>query len=463
MAKFFISLIVIASFGFIAADTARAQNELTLDDCIEIALANRATIIRARGNEDLARAQRLAALGAFLPRVNASYSYVKGKEYNIDPLNRAVVSSETVLDTTVINGQTAIDAIEVPTQIVETDEQDIGPSKRLGASADITLFSLSNIFGYAAAGAGVQAASLNVLASEQDLIYTVKQAYYAYLATMQNVTVQEQAVERSEEQLKLIQSRFDLGSASKSDVLKQKVQYGNDRLSLLQAQNAVVQTRADLSYTIGLDPQKDHNFSSSYESREAAGTLEGIIEFGLQNNPELLSQEAAATQTGRNVRAAYSEYLPTLNGFIDYQSFDGTQAFPFTIDFSSDQYTYGLSVNWNIFDGFRREYDITSAKVARNNARADLADQRNLTVSSIKTAYMDIERIKEQEEVAQENVDAAEEDLKITQEKYNLGAATILDLLESQVSLKQAQVQLIRASFDLNLAIARLDRALGRR
>ena len=56
-----------------------ATDVLTLDDCIELALQNRASIIAARGRESLAGATKRAALGAFLPRLNASYSYSKSK------------------------------------------------------------------------------------------------------------------------------------------------------------------------------------------------------------------------------------------------------------------------------------------------------------------------------------------------------------------------------------------------
>ena len=120
-------------------------------------------------------------------------------------------------------------------------------------------------------------------------------------------------------------------------------------------------------------------------------------------------------------------------------------------------------MNWNIFDGFFRERSLTSAKVGLNNARAALADQQNLVKQNIKTAFYDIEQQSEAKKVASENVAAAQEDLKITQEKYNLGAATILDLLDAQVSVKQAQVNLIQADFDLNLGIAQLDNAMGKR
>ena len=64
--------------------------------------------------------------------------------------------------------------------------------------------------------------------------------------------------------------------------------------------------------------------------------------------------------------------------------------------------------------------------------------------------------------VAQESVAAAEENMKIVQERYNLGAATILDLLTAQEDLKRAQVSYINSRFDLNLAIARLENAMGK-
>jgi outer membrane protein TolC len=70
--------------------------------------------------------------------------------------------------------------------------------------------------------------------------------------------------------------------------------------------------------------------------------------------------------------------------------------------------------------------------------------------------------LKQQRTVAEETVASATEDIKITQEKYNLGAATILDLLDAQVSLKRAEVSLISVDFDLNRAIASLEKSMGK-
>lgn len=442
--------------------------ELTLDICVELALEKRATIVRARGGADQAGAEKLAALGAFLPSVRASYSYGKGKTMDMSPARSFATGYATVLDTTWVidpilaDTQMAVDAVSLPTDFEFYDEQDEGPNKSWYIGADMYIFNAANFFNYAAASASSARAKLDVLASEQDLISSVKISYYAYLASVQNVDVQEEAVKRAEEQLKLIESRFELGSASKSDVLRQKVLAGNDQLSLLRAKNGVIQTRADLAYTIGLDPREDHQFATDYRIRKYTGTLDEAIGFSMSHNPRLLSGQKTTDQAKHMLRAAKSAYLPTLSASGSYRKFNGTQAFPYAFDYSNKSYSIGFSVSWGIFDGFMREQRVTNAMVFRNNSLADLADMRNSTVTRVKTSYLEIDQYKKQIEVSQENVAAAEEDLRITQEKYNLGAATILDLLTSQVSLKEAQVALIRVQFDLNLAIARLENAMGK-
>ncbi len=443
---------------------------LTLDDCIELALKNRASIIAARGRETLAKWDQRTALGAFLPRLDASYTYYETKETDIksdfEVSDRIwVKDSIPALDP---DGDSMIWVPIVRDSILDTriEQFDLPDQDRSGKTLDLSLnmslFNPSNFFSYAAAKANRAKAHLDVIDSEQNLIYVVKVSYYAYLAAVENLGVQEEAVKRSDEQLKLIQSKYELGSAAKSDVLKQKVQYGNDRLSLLQSQNLVATAHADLAYTIGVDPNSDVTFSTEYEPREFEGTLSQAIGFGLEHEPALLASHKVVDAARHSARSRWAEYLPRLNGFASLQWWDGTRGDTVIFDFSSRSATIGFGITYNIFDGFWRERNLSQARIAHNNARASLADLTNLVTRDIKTAYLETDQLREQRKVAGENVAAAQEDMKITEEKYRLGAATILDLLDAQVSLKEAQVQLIRADFDLNLAIAKLEEAMGK-
>jgi outer membrane protein len=425
------TLVILILGTLIGAGAGAQGNKMTLDDCIELALQKRASIIAARGAESLAKANQRSALGAFLPRIDASYNYSRGKETDIEPPD-------------------------------PVDEQDLGTSKSLSVTAGMSVFNLSNWFNYFSSRSARNAARLDVLNSEQDLIYSVKLSYYAYLAAVRWVEVQQSALARSEEQLKLIQSRFDLGSASLSDVLKQKVLSGNDQLALLRAKNSVVTSKATLAYTIGMDPSTDIEFSADYTVREIQGTVDEAISFGLLHEPGLLAARSNVSAASRGVKASYARYLPSVSASYSFTKFNGTQAFPAVFDYSSVTRRWGFGVSWNIFDGFGREGYVTSNKVYLNNARASLADIRNIVTRDIKTAYFEIEQQREASRVAAETVDASTEDLKITQEKYNLGAATILDLLNAQASLIEAQVAQIQADFDLNLAIAQLENAMGK-
>lgn len=409
---------------------------LTLDDCIEIGLKTRASIIAAHGAESRAVANKRAALGAFLPRLNTTFSYNEGT------------------DTDIKSGIVGFPEIELP------DQDRSGKSLELRAG--LTAFDLANWFNYFGASNDRAKAHLDVINSEQDLIFSIKSTYYAFLANSENVAVQEQAVRRSEEQLKLIQSKYDLGAASMSDVLKQKVRYGNDRLSLLSARNAAIDSKSTLAYTIGIDPNSEVDFSTSYDGREYDGSLDEAMSYGLEHEPGLLSSLKRVDASKWAVRSRLAEYLPKLTLFGSLGWSDGTRGDTVTFNFSAKSRTVGFSLNWNIFDGFNRERNITIAKVNRNNAAASLADTRNFVSREIRTAYIDIEKLREQKGVSNENVEAATEDMKISQEKYNLGAATILDLLNAQVSLKGAEVSLLRADFDLNVAVARLERAMGK-
>lgn len=411
---------------------------LTLDDAIDMALKNRASIIAARGSEELAKAGKRAALGAFLPRVSAAYDWNKTKYTN---------QKFAALDST-------------GTLFEGEDEDNTVTKKSMDFGGEISFTLPDAVFNYMAAKEDAIASHLDVISSEQDLILSVKTRYYGYLAAEQNIGVQEEAVKRSEEQLKLIQSRFELGSAAKSDVLKQRVQYGNDKLNLLQARNSVISTKAALSYTIGLDPTQEHQFSTEYIVREYTGSLDEAMQYGFAHSPDLLSQEQSIKAAKLRLTSAKTDYLPKFTPSLSYgygKSWGENDTWS-----SGTALTYGFNLSWNIFDGFARERSVTSSRVAFNNARAYAADARNLTASDIKSTYLEIEQLREQKKVSQENVDAATEDLKITQEKYNLGAATILDLLNAQVSLKQAQVSMIQADFDLNLSISRLENSMGK-
>ena len=116
----------------------------------------------------------------------------------------------------------------------------------------------------------------------------------------------------------------------------------------------------------------------------------------------------------------------------------------------------------NIFSGFQIQSDINAAKHSKRAADERLAQQKKDLELEIRTAYLNVQSAEEKISVTQEAAKSAEEDLNLTQEKYNLGAASTLELLDAQVSYRTAKTNEVNALFDYTVAVSELEKALGK-
>jgi len=121
---------------------------------------------------------------------------------------------------------------------------------------------------------------------------------------------------------------------------------------------------------------------------------------------------------------------------------------------------FGLS--WTLFNGFLREQQQVSANVSRDVAEAKAADTRRQVNASLTQQLAALATSYEQIDIARANVAAAAEDLRVLQERYRVGVATILDLLTSQTSLTQADVNLVQTRFNYLIARAQVEAIVGR-
>lgn len=435
-----------------------AQAEtLTLDDCIEIALKKNQDIIRARNQVKTADGTLWTAFGDFLPSVSASISSSETHSPEYTSTEALFITKQPDPGDTILIPPDTL-------RIASMETQGGGTSKSygIGASARLTVFNGGqNIFNYLSSRASKKYYRHIAESSEQDLVLNVKTYYYNYLRANDQLAISEEAVKRGEEQYKLAKSRYEVGSASKSDVLKAQVQFGNDKLDLLAAQNNVKVAKASLAYYIGVDVNSDVEFSKEVPLKTYDGTELEALKIGLANHPGLLASEQLLTASRNDLRSAYGQYLPTLSLDLSKNWSAGSWSRVSELNADDSRWTFSASLSIPIFSGFSRKSNVTRAKVSLNNAQAAYYYSQNNIALGIKEAYLEIQRADQALGVAEENVAAAKEDMSLIQEKYNLGAATILELLDAQVSLITAQNNKVEADFDYNLAVAQLENAMG--
>jgi outer membrane protein TolC len=414
--------------------------EYTLDECIELARKSDPGLNRFRNTIKTADATVWNQAGQFLPSLSVSGSYNK-TDYG-PSARQSDLGDGNIVDVT-LPGSTF-------------------KSYSAGLSMGYVLFNgLSNIWNYLNSRAAKDIANYDYLWASSDLEYLVKGQYYLALKARRDLEVARDAVERSEELLKLFQEKYDLGSASLSEVLKQKVQYGNDQLTLVRADKIHKVALFQLATFIGLHPDESFQIADLELHQEEISELDAILTKAAKSHPKLLASNASILASKYSVRSAFGQYLPYATLSFSYGWSKNT--FDEIIKFGPLDHAASLriGIGWNIFDRFSRKASMSYAKASLNNARFTDVSRKNNVVKDIKDAYLGIRLAEETLSVTEETEAAASEDMDLVQAKYNLGAAALWELLDAQVSLKEAQFNKVKAEFDYNLALAKLKNAMG--
>jgi len=431
----FLFLIVAAGAGAVPAraqqadSTASVSLQVTLDEAIRRALDVQPAIIQAQGAQRNAGASQRAAFGAFLPSLSLTggSAHASGNRFN-----------------------------SATNQIVS------GPASTSytgGISLNLTLFDGFARFATSnAAAASADAADAGYINQRFQVTLTTKQLFYNALATEELVTVAQAQVRQAQQQMDIAVQKLHAGSATRSDSLRSVVDLGNAKLALLQASANLATAQANLGRQVGVDQPVRAVPDSALAPVPDTAALR--VE-ALAHAPQVAQAEAQAHAAQSQVSVARAQYFPSFTaGYSNgYTGFDA----PWTSTNSYvNNWTLRFSVSLPIFNGFTREQQLVSADVARDVAVAQAADTRRFVgaqltqqIAALQTAYTQID-------IATTNVAATTEDLRVQQERYRVGASTILDLLTSEASLIQAQTSLVQARFNYNIARAQLEALVGR-
>lgn len=412
----------------IAVPAAAQQAEVTLNEAIQRALQVQPSMVQARGVQRNAGADKRQAYAAFIPAVSVGASAARSNVGRIDGTTGRPVPPEYTYTGSFTTSLVLFDGFQ--------------------RFANLKASSASNT----AADAGVM---------NQRFLTTYKttQLFYTSVASEALVRVAHAQLSRAQQQLQISVEKLRAGSATRSDSLRSTVEYGNARIALLRAQGNLLASQADLGRQIGVDGSVHAVFDSTLPPMPDTADLRSTA---LSTSPAVEQAEAQARSARAQVWAARSQYWPSV--VVSYNNNrQGTEApdLPWFSKYPETfQWRFGLS--WPILNGFAREANQVFASVQRDNAVA-AADETRRQINSLVTQQMaTLATSFEQIQIADGNLAAAREDLRVQNERYRVGAATILDLLTSQAALTTAEVNVIQTRFDYVIARAQLEATVGR-
>jgi outer membrane protein len=409
---------------------------VTLAEAIRLAQQNSPQTIAARGSVQSGKAEVRSAYGAFLPSITANFG--AGRQFTgAGQLTRVNSAGEKV---TIAGNQWNY-------------------SNSLGFNAQ--LFNAANIPNVRAAKADVTAATQNVITQSFTVALNVEQQFYAALSALESEDAARTQLAQAVQQLDASRRRVVAGAATASDSLTAVVQVANARLALRTAQNQRRDANAALTRLAGSstplsaalnDPEVTARDTIQIDS--AAVIAKAVASPNIQ---QARAQLAAAEQRRKAARASY---IPTLNASYS-RGGNGTGVY----GFGNDPFVYSgqlnLSLSIPIFNGFVREGQIANATVNQANAAATLRDTR-LEAQQLSVQFIDALRLGQEQVVVQTaSIAAATENVRVVQQRYNLGLSTIVDLLTAQTTLNQAQANLIAARNSVRLATAQIEALIG--
>jgi len=406
---------------------------LTLDDCIAIALERNVSVANSRYQLNTARQNVWTAWGNWLPQFSASayYSYRE---------------------------QGGVSEYQVYSPISRTY------SKSLSVRQNLFRWG-GNYFNVKYNLALRRSSEQSLTQSELETIDLIKNYYFSALKYKGLADVAEQAVRTSEQNLRLVQARFDLGSANQSELLKAKVQLLSNKASFESAKKNRAVGLAQLNNAMNRAATAPLALDERVDTLSVAVDFTGAMAYAEQQHPQILAAEADMQAARYGKLIARSAYLPTVswNGSRSFSVSDASMWDSFDDSFAN--WSFGISFSWPIpfFDGFSLKAQNSRASAAHELAKLSLESTINSVGLDIQRALLDINNARANLNLYQESLRSAEEDLEIAQERYNLGAATVLDLLDAEKNLADARNQFVSAKFDFNLAVSALDKAMGKR
>jgi outer membrane protein TolC len=283
---------------------------------------------------------------------------------------------------------------------------------------------------------------------------TVKEAYTNTLFSQRLIRVQEQAQERAELNLRSAKGFFEVGTRPKSDVARAEVDVANAKLDLIRARNAVRSAVVALNTAMAINVDTPTQIVDNLVYQPVTLDRPQLRSDSLRQRPEYRSAKLAAAAAEARERRAFRDFFPDITG---------TGAYGGTQKELNESWSLGLSLNWSLFDGGGRIARYQEAKANYEGAKARVQSVELDIVQNVEQAEIFVEETQERIQAAQTLVASAQENFRLAQGRFDAGVGTILELTDAQLALTQAQNTESQALADYRIALARLDRAVGRR
>jgi outer membrane protein len=409
---------------------AQQAQRITFNDAITIALRQNLTVRQAENNVDIQSIGISQAGQQMRPNLgfSVSGSNAVGQQFNQD-LARLVTEN---------------------TQSVST-----------GVSSNVLLFdggrTRANV---QAARANTEASTLDLTRAKQTAVFQVASNFVNLVSAQSQLEVQRENLVSLQLQEAQIQRFADAGARPISDLYQQKASVASAQLAVTQADRSVELAKIELIRALQLDPAKEYEFVApvipdSMPTR--VFRLDSLVALALARRPDLVADQSRLLAAQQDVKAAAAGRRPSISlsgGYNTGYSSSSDSAFFNQLFKQRRGGSLGANVSFPIFDRGSTRLAQQRAAITEENAQLALTNQRQAVALEVRTAWLNVRSAQQQLAAATAQLTAATQALDAVQQRYNVGAATLLDVTQARAQRVNAASSIATARYNLVLTQA---------
>jgi outer membrane protein TolC len=417
---------------------AGAPLTITLQDALQRAKANDPQFRSALTDLGLAREDRVQARAALLPNVNYNNSFIYTQGTG-QPRDCAILAAGCP-----------------PSKFIANN----GVHEYISQGDVHEAISLTNVADYARSSATLAVARAKAVIATRGLIVTVTQAYYGLVVAQRKYATAQRAASEAERFLGISKKLENGGEVAHADVLKASIQSQQQQRDLQEARLEMERTRLDLAVLLFPDFNQDFAVVDDLQTPTPLPSFPEVETAGKKNNPDLRAALATLQAANREISAAWGGFLPSLT--IDY--FYGIDANKFAVRTDGGRnlgYSAVASLQIPIFSWGSDRSKVKQAELRRDQAKVELSHAQRLLLSHLREFYSEAETARTEMESLSSSAEMAADSMRLTTLRYQAGESTVLEVVDAQNTLTQAQKAYDDGQARFRVAIANLQTLTG--
>lgn len=427
-----LSLTILLLTGSIITFNAQSKRNITLNEAIDLGIKNSKSLKVDQANIEEATANLLEAKNKQLPdfKISGTYMYMPLKP-NID--------------------------IKMPGLSGGSGGPDVHQAMYGTANLSYPIFAGGRIkYGIESAKYLVEASKLSTENNKIAVAYNVAQAYNNLFKASQAIKLLEESLSASEKRDQSFIKLETNGVIARNDRLKAQLQTSNIELQLLDAHNNYTIANINMDLLLGLENNTELEIDPNYITERESSTDDQYLTEAFKNRKDLQALDYQKKAVEVSKKAAKAENLPTVALTGGYVAANVPDLLTIT-----NAVNFGVGVQYNLANIWKKNSDVVKAEANSKKLEATNEMLNDDITLNVKRDFQNETFAYKRIDVYQRAVEQAEENFRITKNKFDNGLATMTELLDADTAKLSAQVNLLNSKADATLAHKKLLQTTG--